>query len=309
MEYLRKFNEKENEFIKVFGKSKIDYNALKKLVDDGLDVNSYEEIKCDNNNIEKTSLFEECILEKQDDKADYIEFLKFMDDNGFDFKKYANDFFSIMQFTYSNQMIDMTKYVLSKVKPSDLDEETCLSGIGTEESYQNCCTHDHKAGNNLATVYEMIEKFINNSFDPNKYYDYSKIYNQKLNKAKIHCDDVKIDQPKSFICNNFDIFIDGDRDRLCILNKYIFVNNNKILTEYKPLTQTSEVTKDNAFGHSLEDYILNEQIEDILFKDRPISSAPNTTYHTTCITIKLTNNKEIKISSDETASFMKIVLK
>ena len=69
------------------------------------------------------------------------------------------------------------------------------------------------------------------------------------------------------------------------------------------------MAKDNAFGHSLEDYILNEQIEDILFKDRPISSAPNITYHTTCITIKLTNNKEIKISSDETASFMKIVLK
>jgi len=76
MKYLRKFNENENEFIKVFGKSKIDYNTLKKLVDDGLDVNSYEEVKYDNNNIEKTSLFEECILEKQDDKADYIEFLK-----------------------------------------------------------------------------------------------------------------------------------------------------------------------------------------------------------------------------------------
>ena len=59
------------------------------------------------------------------------------------------------------------------------------------------------------------------------------------------------------------------REIYCNLPEFIkpaaTINNNKILTEYKPLTQISEVTKDNAFGHSLEDYILNEQIHVLVY--------------------------------------------
>ena len=55
----------------------------------------------------------------------------------------------------------MTKLILNNLKDKqNLNQEKSLTGIGTEESYNNCCVVDHKYANVLSTIYEMIEKNV-----------------------------------------------------------------------------------------------------------------------------------------------------
>lgn len=324
MEYIKTYNKEEKEIYDICCSDKVDYNRIDYLLKNGASANAVEITKYDNQEEnEEDLLMVQCWLDGQfnrrfDEEGKQIEtdpdfcikLLKIFIDNGLDVDRYVNHIFSDIQFTYDDKnYIEMTKLILNHLKSKDsIDLESTLSGIGTEESYNNCCTQDHKYANILSTIYEMIEKFCKNDVNPNKFFECDKVLDQKIQKIKIFCKDIKIDQPKCFICDYIDIFIECEKDILCIANKYIFVNNNEIMSEYDPLQETSSVTKDNVFGHSFQDYVQNEKIIEISFKDCPINSAPRTTIHTTMITIKLTNNKLIKIKTDETATFMKIIL-
>ena len=45
--------------------------------------------------------------------------------------------------------------------------------------------------------------------------------NQKIKDIKIFCKDIKLDQPKNFISDDIDIFIECEEDILCVF-KYSF---------------------------------------------------------------------------------------
>lgn len=298
----------------------IDYERIDYLLKNGASANAVEITEWTDGNIDENLLLTECWLDRcsYDENGDritegdfYLKLLNIFINNGLDIDKYVNHIFDNIQFTYAEKYyVQMTKLILNHITDkNNINLEVSLDGIGWEESYNNCCTQNHKYANSLSTIYEMIDNFYKNNSDPNKYFECEKILNQEIRDIKIFCSDVKIDQSKNFICDNIDIFIECEEDRLCILNKYIFVNNNDIISEYEPLDKTNDVTKDNAFGHSIIEYAKGEKIVDIMFTDCPINLAPKTTAHTTAIDIKLTNNKIIRVKTDETGSFMKVILK
>lgn len=319
-EITREFNKFENEIDDICSSGKIDYERIDFLLKNGASANACMVTKFDNGDIDEDLLLTECWHNggsfSEDGKRirndDFcIKLLKIFIDNGLDVDKYVNIIFDNIQWTYNDKnYVEMTKITLNNLKnKKNLDLDKSLSGIGAEESYHNCCVQDHEYANTLSTIYEMVEKFYEKDLDPNKYFTYDKIINQKVKDVKIFCKDVKIDQPKNFICDGIDIFIECEEDILCISDKYIFVNNNDIVSDYEPLKETNCITKENTFGYSLKDYIQDEKIIEILLTDYPIYSAPKTTIHTTVIAIKLTGNKEIIVNTDETASFMKVTLK
>ena len=315
-----KFNEFEEEIHDICMNKEIDYNRIDYLLKNGASANAIEIIEWENGEEDEDLLLTQCWLDGRsrfDENGNRVleqdfclKLLNIFIDNEFDVDKYVNHLFEYIHFTYDDKnYVEMSKIILNHLKSKDsIDLESSLNNIGAEESYNNCCTQDHKYANSLSTIYEMIEKFYKNDLDPNKYYECEKVLNQKIKNIKIFCKDIKIDQSKCFICDDIDIFIECEKDILCIANKYIFVNNNEIMSKYSPLEKTNSVTKDNAFGHSFQEYAQDEKIIEISFKDYPINSAPRTTIHTTLIILKLTNNKTIKIKTDETATFMKIIL-
>lgn len=313
------FNKFEKEIHDMCINNKIDYERIDYLLKNGASANAIETTEWDNGEIEEDLLLTQCWLdsyvdengEKKVDEDFNLKILNIFIDNGLDIDKYVNHIFENIHFTYDDKhYVQITKTILNHIKNKDsINLESSLNGIGTEESYNNCCTQNHKYANSLSTIYEMIEKYYEKNLNPNKYYECDKAINQKIKDIKIFCKDIKLDQPRTLICDDIDIFIECEEDILCILNKYIFVNNNDIMSEYELLDKTSDVTKDNAFGHSILEYAQGEKIIEISFTDCPVNSAPKTTIHTTVIDIKLTNDKAIRIKTDEAASFMKVILK
>lgn len=317
------FNKFEKEIYDMCTNKKIDYERIDYLLKNGASANAVETTEWDNDETEENLLLTECWLYGNYDvdengnrngKVDedfYLRLLNIFIDNGLDIDKYVNHIFGSIHFTYDeNHYVQMTKIILNHIKDkNNINLEISLNSIGSEENYNNCCTQNHKYANLLSTIYEMIEKFYKKNLNPNKYFECDKVLNQKIKDIKIFCNDIKLDQTKNFICDDINIFIECEEDILCVLNKYIFVNNNDIMSEYEPLNKTSDVTKDNAFGHSILEYAKGKKIIDILFTNCSINLAPKTTVHTTVIDIKLTNDKLIRVKTDETASFMKVILK
>lgn len=212
-------------------------------------------------------------------------------------EKYVNQIFGAIQFTYDDKnFIDMTKITLNNIKnPNVIDLEKALSGIGMEESYNNCCDVNHRYANILSTIYEMIEKFTKGK-NPNKYFICDKIIGQKINDILIYCKNLKIDFSNKLITADCDIFIDCEKDRLSILNKYIFVDNNDIDSKFE------RIDKDNRFEKKINKYLKNEIIEDIQFYNEEISSKPLVKNNITRIEIK------ISIKCDESLCFIKIIM-
>lgn len=320
MSAINEFNKFEHEIIEICSRQRVDYDRIDFLLKNGASVNACIVTKYSSDDIEEDLLLVECwrnanfLSDDNERKIDddfYLRLLKIFIDNGLDVDKYANVLLSNIQYTYNNKYyIELVKVILNNLRGGrKLNFDESLDAIGSEESYQNCCMQDHEYANTLSTIYEMIEKFSEKGLDPNKYYGHNRIIDQKIKDTKIFCKDVKIDQPRKFICDEIEIFIECEFDTLCIINKFIFVNNNKIESDHEPLAATNRINSENFFGNSLKEYTQNEKIIKIEFNDLSIKSAPKTTIHCTVITVKLTNNKIMKIGTDETASFMKITLK
>ena len=317
MEYIKKFNMEENEIYKICCSENVDYARIDYLLKNGADANAVEITKYDNQQeVDEELLLIDCWLDGQFNRRvsedgkeiigdpDFcIKLLKIFIENGLDLDKYANQIFGSIHLTYDDKnYIDMTKMILNNIKNRKIiDLKESLSGIGIEESYSNCCDVNHRYANVLSTIYEMIEKFAEGK-DPNKYFICEKIIGQKINKVEIYCKDLKIDFSNKLISDDFDIFIDCDNDRLNILNKYIFVNNNDIDSKL------ARVEEKNRFEKKINKYIKNETIEDIQFYNEAIPAKISSEYNITRIEIIISNNKKIIIKCDESLSFMKITI-
>lgn len=317
MKYIKKFNKEEIEIYNICCSESVDYDRIDYLLKNGADANAIEIFKYDNQEkLNEELLLVQCWLdgafnrridehgEKITGDPDFcIKLLKIFIKNGLDLERYVNQIFGAIQFTYDDKnFIDMTKIILSNIKnPNVIDLEKALSGIATEESYNNCCNVNHRYANVLATIYEMIEKYTKGK-DPNKYFICDKIIGQKINNISIFCKDLKIDFSNKLIADECDIFLECEKDRLSILNKYIFVDNNDIDSKFE------RIDEDNRFEKKINKYLKNEIIEDIQFYNEEIFSKPHVKNNLTRIEIKISNNKKISIKCDESLCFMKVIM-
>jgi hypothetical protein len=223
-------------------------------------------------------------------------------DNGLDVDRYVNHIFRDIQSTYDDKnYIEMTKLILNKFKKSSLDLKKALEGIGSEESYNNCCEVDHRYANVLSAIYEMIEKYSEGN-DPNKYFICNQIIGQKVENVQMYCKDLKVDLSNKLISDEFEIFIQCDEDILNIFNKYIFINNNDIKSKFE------RINEENNFEKEINKHLKNEMIENIKFYNEEIGSRPRTQNNITRIEILISNNKKIIINLDESLRFMKIIM-
>ncbi len=317
MEYIKTYNKEEKEIYDICCSDNVDYNRIDYLLKNGASANAVEIIKYDNQEEnEEDLLLVQCWLDGQvnrryDEEGKQIEtdpdfcikLLKIFMDNGLDIDRYVNHIFRNIQFTYDDKnYIEMTKLILNKLKNrSSLDLEETLEGIGSEESYNNCCEVDHRYANVLSTIYEMIEKYSEGN-NPNKYFICNKIIGQKIGNVQIYCKDLKVDLSNKLISDEFEIFIQCNKDILNIFNKYIFINNNDIKSKFE------RINAENNFEKEINKHLKNEMIEDIKFYNEEIWSRPRECNNITRIEILISNNKKIIINLDESLSFMKITM-
>lgn len=317
MEYIKSFNKEEREIYNMCCSDNIDYGRIDYLLKNGADANALEIIKYNNQKEnEEDLLLTQCWLDGQyhrrfdedgnqiDTDPDFcIKLLKIFIENGLDIEKYINHIFANIQFTYDDKnYIEMTKLILNNLKNiQNLKLKRALEGIGTEESYNNCCEVNHRYANVLSTIYEMIEKYPEGN-DPNKYFICDQIIGQKIEKVQIHCKDLKVDLSNKLIADEFEIFIQCENDILDIFNKYIFINNNDIKSKFE------RIDEENNFEKEVNKYLKGETIENIKFCNEEIWSRPRTHNNITKIEISISNNKKIIINLDESISFMKIVM-
>lgn len=317
MEYLKTFNKEEKEIYDICCSDKVDYDRINYLLKNGASANASEITRYDNEEDEEDLLLVQCWLDGQfhrrfdedgnkiDTDPDFcIKLLNIFIDNGLDIDKYVNNIFGNIQFTYDDKnYIQMSKIILNNLKDkNNLILKKALDGIGSEESYNNCCEIDHRYANVLSTIYEMIEKYPEGK-NPNMYYNCEKVIGQKIDNIEIYCKDLKLDLSNKLISDEFEIYIKCEEDILNIFNKYIFVNNNTIESKF------DRISEENNFERDINKYLKDEKIENILFYNEEIWSRPRTQNNITRIEIIISNNKKIIINLDESLSFMKIVIK
>lgn len=317
MKYIKEFNKEEKEIHDICCSDNVDYGRIEYLLKNGADANALEITEYENREEnEEDLLLVQCWLDGQfhrrfdedgkqieTDQDFCIKLLKIFIDNGLDVDKYVNHIFRDIQFTYDEKnYVEMTKLILNNLKnKNSLNLKIALDGIGSEESYNNCCDVDHKYANVLSTIYEMIEKYPEGN-DPNKYYICDKIIGQKIENVQIYCKDLKVDLSNKLIADEFEFFIQCNEDLLNIFNKYIFINNNDIRSKFE------RIDEENHFEKEINKYLKDETIEDILFYNEEIWSRPRTQNNITRIEILISNNKKLIINLDESISFMKITM-
>ncbi len=310
---IKKFNQYEEEIHNICLQGKIDYEKINYLLKNGASANAIEIYEYENGERDEELLLTQCWLdasvrlnelEKYEIEDDYcVKLLKIFIENGLNIDKYVNHLFENIQWTYDEKhYIEMTKMILNKLKDKrNLNLERSLSGIGTEESYNNICKVNHKYANELSTIYEMIEGYKNGK-DVNKYFNYEKIIDQKIKNINIFCDNLKVDFSNKMIAENIDIFIECENDILTIQNKYIFIDNNKIRSNFK------RTDKDNRFQAQLEKSIINQKIINIELLNEEICGKTKTIYNITKIVVTFKNNKKFIIDTDEALSNMRITI-
>lgn len=91
--------------------------------------------------------------------AQIKEILQLMVEHGWDIQKYGLSTMDQFKFsTYDYFTFDLYRYMLQFDLAADPQAyEDVLEGVGTEESYQRCCEHDHDLENLFFALYELIE--------------------------------------------------------------------------------------------------------------------------------------------------------
>ena len=313
MKLIQTFNEKEKEIHRIACDQKVDYKKIDWLLKNGASANAIEISQYENEELDCELLLVQCWLDGGlkfnengnsilSDKNFNFKLLKIFIDNGLDVDKYINNILGNIQFAYDREnFIPMVQLLLENLKSKkSINLEKALNGIGTEESYHNCCTADHEYANILSTMYEMIEKYVERNDNPKKYAIFNEIFEQEIISINLYYDDLKIDNSNKFIADNVDIFIKCEKDKLDILNKYIFINNNKEVSNYEKLD------KNSYFEKKLKEKLIGQKIIDIKLKNKIKDLAPKAHANITVIEITLSNQCKLIIDMDESVSFMRL---
>lgn len=266
-----------------------DLDEIKELIVAGADTNQLNKY---NDNI-FDDVFLEVLYDVRDDAKklpktveEIKEVISLMIDNGFDIKRFGLSTMSQFKFaTYDSFTFDLYRFMLQYDLADDPKAyEDALEGVGTEESYQRCCEHDHDLENLFYAIYEMIEAKMEGrnykSIEP-----YYGVVGLTIDKIVYFNDSNTMVEKKEFTEYNADIgFICGDK-------LFVMRNGVNILFMNDRTHEQPQIDISSMFGKDA----INRKIKSVSF-DHKVVIKGTTHYGQPTIIIELTNGKKLKFT-------------
>lgn len=291
--------ELENKILKLVDTKIINVEKVRELFENGANPNALE---CDepdkgfNDDVYYSTFFSECIFEAQEKAPDLYNLLKVFIEYGLDIEKYGSSIISDFHFIFENSDIyEMTKLILNSEK-NKIDIGEAQAGIGTEESYRNCCLDEmpdqDESSNDLFGLYKLLEAYKTGK-EYNGFYRLNLKPNQKFIDFKVGGDFVEITENKITVksckekCSMISK-IQMENDVLIIEDNYGIYINNKDINEYS----------ENEFTRKANQYFANERIIEIKFKHYAVEINPKSYAQGRVVTILFTNDKKLVYEED-----------
>lgn len=291
--------ELENKILKLVDTKNINIEKVKELFENGADPNVLEHEKPDkgfDNDSYYSTFFSECIFEAQEKAPNLYDLLKVFIEYGLDVEKYGASIISDFHFIFENSDIyEMTKLMLNSAKHK-IDVGQALSGIGTEESYRNCCLDEmpdrDESSNDLFGLYVLLEAYKNEK-DYNGFFRLDLKPNQKFSNFKVNGEFVEINENK--------IAVKSEKEKCCMTSKIQMENDTLIIEDnygvYINNKDTNEY-EDNEFTRKANQYFTNEKIIEIKFKHYEVEINPTYRAQGRVVTILFTNDKKLIYEED-----------
>ena len=270
-------------------KDKKNLDEIKELIVAGADTNQLNE--CGDNIFE--SVFLEVLYDAYDDtvKLSIIvekikNLIQIMVDAGWDVKRFGASTMNQFKFSTNDRFVfDLYRFMLQyEVSDNRQVYEDILSEVGTEESYQRCCEHDHKLENVFYAIYEMIEAKMKGknyeSVEP--YYNATGmkidkiIYFDKTDSTVVKKDFIEFNADMGFVCEN----------KVLVLR-----NGINILFMNDRLDSEPQIDISNMF----EKGVINSRIQSVSFDHHTLIKHA-THYGQPMICVALDNGRKIKFT-------------
>ena len=214
------------------------------------------------------------------------EIISLMIDNNFDIKRFGLSTMSQFKFaTYDSFTFDLYRFMLQFDLADDPKAyEDTLESIGTEESYQRCCEHDHDLENLFYAIYEMVEAKMEDrdykSIEP--YYD---AVGMTIDKIVYFGEINTLTKKKDFTEYNADIGFVCDGKLLVMRNGVNILFMNDRIAEYPQIDISTAFAKDAIGG----------RIKSISFDHKDVIKG-TTHYGQPIIIMELANGKKLKFT-------------
>ena len=291
--------ELENKILKLVDEKIINIEKVKELFESGADPNALKYDEPDkgfDNDPYYSTFFSECIFEAQGKAPNLYDLLKVCIEYGLDVEKYGASIISDFHFIFENSDIyEMTKLMLNSTKHK-IDVGQALSGIGTEESYRNCCLDEmpdrDKSSNDLFGLYVLLEAYKNEK-DYNGFFRLNLKPNQKFNSCKVNGDFVEINENK--------IAVKSEKEKCCMTSKIQMENDTLIIEDNYGVyinNKDNNGYEDNEFTRKANQYFANEKIIEIKFKHYEVEINPTSHAQGRVVTILFTNDKKLVYEED-----------
>ncbi len=214
------------------------------------------------------------------------EIISLMIDNGFNIKKFGLSTMSQFKFaTYDPFTFELYRYMLQYDLADDPKEyEDILEGIGTEESYQRCCEHDHDLENLFYAIYEMLEAKMEKR-DYKSIELYNDAVGMTIDKVVYFNGTDTLSEKKDFTEYNADIgFVCG--------NKLLVMRDGvNILFMNDRIAESPQLDISSVFGKN----VIGRKIKSISFEHKDVIKG-TTHYGQPTIIITLANGKKLKFT-------------
>ena len=214
------------------------------------------------------------------------ETISLMIEYGFDIKRFGMAIMSKFMFsTYDVYTFDLYRYMLQfDIADDSKAYEDALEGVGTEESFQRCCEHNHDLENLFYAIYEMIDAKKEGrdytSIEP--YYD---AVGMIIDKIVYFNDADTMVKQNDYTEYNADIgFICGDK--LLVMR-----NGVNILFMNDRIAECPQIDISAVFGKD----VIGRKIKAIYFDHRDVIKG-TTHYGQPTIIIELANGKKLKFT-------------
>ena len=214
------------------------------------------------------------------------DIIPLMIEKGWDIKKFGLDTMNQFEFsTYSPFTFDLYRFMLQYEladDPKEYEEE--LKAVGTVESYQRCCEHNHDLENVFYAIYEMIEAKMEGrdykSIEP--YYD---VVGLTIDKIIYFSASNTLVEKNEFTEYNADIgFVCGDK-------LFVMRDEVNILFMNDRVNEQPQIDISSVFGKDA----INRKIKSVSFDHKDVIKG-NTHYGQPTIIIELTNGKKMKFT-------------
>lgn len=282
-------NELDKKLAAICNSDAPDLDEIRDLIIAGADVNQLNKYG--------ENIFEEVFIDILYDARDNTQklpqivgkikdIIQLLVDNGWDVRKYGLSTTNQFKFsTFDAFTFDLYRFMLQYDMFSDLqDYEDMLEGIGTEESFQCCCEHDHDLENLFHAIYEMV---------------YAKKEGQNYLSIEPYYDAVGLTIDKVLYFGNADTMttkeefteFGADMAFVCGEKLLILRDSVNILFMNDRLAETTQIDISPAFGQN----VIGQSITAVSFAHRNVTKGTSN-YGQATIILELNSGKKIKFT-------------